>query len=259
LKAIAAGRRRARLLWKSLTSVPAAPRAPEFLSKMNRRWLRGQASETRYWHKYFSGYGRDDLAKRLDPELPLQDYIQRWLDPGAESVSILDVGAGPLTTLGKVWDGGRLEITAVDILADAYDEILTEFDVVPPVRTVPCATEALAERFGENRFDLVYVENALDHHADVVEAIEQMLRVAKIGGHVVMRHARDEGESKGYDGLHQWNLCIEDGDYLIWNREVRTSVRSEFGDWSKLVHLEDPRPPWELVVVEKTAAPPPME
>jgi ubiquinone/menaquinone biosynthesis C-methylase UbiE len=183
----------------------------------------------------------------------LQEYIRRWLDPAAESVSILDVGAGPLTTLGKVWEGHRVEITAVDLLADSYDRILDDFGIKPAVRTVSCATEELVGRFGENRFDLVHVENALDHHADVVKAIEQMLRVAKVGGHIVMRHARNEGETQGYQGLHQWNLCIDDSDYLIWNPEVRTSVLSEFGDWAELVHLERPGGPWELAIIEKRA------
>jgi SAM-dependent methyltransferase len=257
VKVTSAIRKRARLLWKSLTSVPAAaPRAPEFVRKMNRRWRKGQASETHYWRRYFAGYGRADLEKRLDPDLPVQEYVRRWLDPAAESASILDVGAGPLTTLGKVWEGHRLEITAVDLLAETYDEILGEFDVVPAVRTVSCATEELVEHFGEGSFDLVHVENALDHHAGVVEAIEQMLRVAKVGGHVVMRHARNEGETQGYQGLHQWNLSIEGGDYAIWNREAQTSVRAEFGHWTELVHLEKAAVPWEVVVIEKRAEAP---
>ncbi len=223
---------------------------------MDNRWRKGQQSETRYWHTYFAGRAGDDLQQRLDPERPLQEHVARWLDPAAESPEILDVGAGPLTTLGKIWNGRRVTITAVDLLADDYDDVLAEFDIAPPVRTVSCPTEQLVHRFGEERFDLVYIENALDHHADVVEAIDQMLRVTRVGGHVVMRHARDEAETRGYEGLHQWNLAIEDGDYALWNREARTSVRREFGDSTELVELDRSDDPWEVVVIEKRSDPP---
>ena len=219
---------------------------------MNRRWRRGQAAETRYWKRYVAGLGADDLAGRLDPARPLQDYVTRWLDPEAEAVSILDVGAGPLTTLGKVWGRRNVTIIATDILADSYDTLLAEVGIDPPVRTIACSTDELEERFGAAAFDLIYVENALDHHADVVQAISSMLHVLRPGGHLVLRHARDEAETQGYDGLHQWNLRIESGDYVLWNRETRTSVGAEFAGAVEMVGIEHQSPPWELVVLKKT-------
>ena len=246
--------RRVRVLWRSMTSVPAdSPRDSVFLDRMRRRSRRGQSGEARFWHSYFGGSeGAADLERRLDTRLGLQDYVVRWLDPAAESASILDVGAGPLTTLGKVWENHRLEITAVDLLGDEYDSLLEELEIDPPVRTIACPTEQLEPRFGQNRFDLVHTENALDHHADVVGAIEQMLSVVKVGGRIVMLHARNEGERRGYQGLHQWNLAIEGDDYVAWNPEVRTSIRDELDGRASLVHLGAEG--WrDLVVLEKRA------
>ena len=246
--------RRVRVLWRSVTSVPAdSPRDSAFLDRMRRRSHKGQSGEERFWHSYLAGgEGAADLERRLDTRLPLQDYVVRWLDPAAESASILDVGAGPLTTLGKIWQNHRLEITAVDLLGDEYDTLLEELEIVPPVRTITCPTEQLEPLFGRNAFDLVHAENALDHHADVVGAIDQMLSVVKAGGHIVLLHARNEGERRGYHGLHQWNLAIEGDDYVAWNPEVRTSIRDELDGRAALVHLGAEG--WrELVVLEKAA------
>jgi SAM-dependent methyltransferase len=247
----AALRKRGRLLWKSLTV--RTTRASSFPTKMSRRWQLGQTAEARYWRRYLGGYGGESLRQRLDPDLPLQAYVRDWLDPAAESATVLDVGAGPLTTLGKVWEGHRLEVTPVDVIAAEYDKLLDDAGVVPPVRTVACSTEDLAERFGENRFDVVHIENALDHHADPIRALAEMVRVVRVNGHVILRHARNEAETQGYSGLHQWNLAIEDNDYAIWNKEMRASVRSELGGSAELVHLESLDEPWELVVIEKRA------
>jgi SAM-dependent methyltransferase len=247
-------RRKAHLAWKSLTSSPAdGPDAPDFVDRLHRRWARGKGHEIRYWRRYLApgGYGAADFSRRMDPDLPLQDYVTRWLDPAAESVTILDVGAGPLTILGKVWEGHDVEITPVDALADAYDEALAREGIVPLVRTITCPTEALARRFQPEQFDLAHAHNALDHHAEILRAIEQMLRVTRVGGHVVMRHGRNEAERAGYIGLHQWNLSIDGSDYVVWNREVRTTLGEQVGDRAEIVHMERMEEPWEVVVMRK--------
>src|SRR5687767_3753306 len=87
--------RRVRVLWRSVASVPAdSPRDSAFLDRMRKRSHRGRSGETRFWHSYLAGVdGAADLGRRLDTGLALQDYVVRWLDPAAESASILDVGA----------------------------------------------------------------------------------------------------------------------------------------------------------------------
>ena len=48
-----------------------------------------------------------------------------------------------------------------------------------------------------------------------------MVRVVKPGRWVLLKHVIDEGEHEGYVGLHDWNFRIEDGRFVIWNRESR--------------------------------------
>src|SRR5205823_14175422 len=67
---------------------------------------KGVDPELSFWRRWLESKGMhwpDDYRRRLDPnalldELPLSCYIGQLPD---DSVSILDVGAGPLTYLGK--------------------------------------------------------------------------------------------------------------------------------------------------------------
>jgi hypothetical protein len=69
----------------------------------------------RVWDKWLRtrGAGRyrpEEFARLLDPEEPLSGYYRSLIDPLAESkVRILDVGAGPLTMLGKTHPTKKLE------------------------------------------------------------------------------------------------------------------------------------------------------
>jgi hypothetical protein len=65
----------------------------------------------------------------------------------ADEISILDVGAGPLTWLGYRYSGKKLTIVPVDPLAAEYDRLLHEAGLEPPVRTIPVAGEELLEHF----------------------------------------------------------------------------------------------------------------
>lgn len=82
---------------------------------------------------------------------------------------------------------------------------------------MPVAGEAerLADAFGENSFDLVYARNCLDHGYDPMLAIQQMLKVVRVGGVVLFEHGVNEGERQGYQGLHQWNFCVSDDRFVI--------------------------------------------
>ena len=193
-------------------------------------WKQGRENEVAFWVDYLRTKGSewpDDFVSRLDPELPLQDHLKARLthvEEGGE-VSILDCGAGPFTVVGKRWEGREVKITAVDALADEYDDALRKDGITPPVRTMRAEVERLDELFEPNSFDLVYMRNALDHSYDPIRGLHQMVRVAKVGSVVLLEHYLDEAESARYDGLHQWNLRMEqDGSFVVWNRRGRFVV-----------------------------------
>jgi hypothetical protein len=47
-----------------------------------------------------------------------------------------------------------------------------------------------------------------------------MVRAVKPGRWVLLKHVIDEGEREDYGGLHDWNFRIDEGRFVIWNRET---------------------------------------
>jgi SAM-dependent methyltransferase len=194
-------------------------------------WKEGLQSEIAFWNEWIRTGGLqwpEDFVWRTNPSSALQPHLAALLNaPRGSRVRILDVGAGPLTILGKVSDSCELEITAVDPLADAYNSLLGTYSLTPPIRTLPCEAENLSSRFEENYFDLVHARNCLDHSYDPVGAFRQMIAVVKPGHWLHAAHAANEGCRGEYNGLHQWNFDLQNGHFVIWNPETRTDMNME--------------------------------
>jgi SAM-dependent methyltransferase len=219
-------------------------------------WKFQLKDETRFWEDWFATEGdawQEDFRRRQDPDLELQDNVRRWIDaPEGSVVEILDVGAGPLTVLGKRWGNRVIRITAVDALADRYDQILRASSITPLVRTQLCQTENLLERFEPDYFDFVHALNTLDHHYDPLRALGQMISVVKPGKCIYFKHRTDEAERAGHSGLHQWNFSLEDGKAFLWNEHQHTNIADEFAAWATLEYAEFEEPDWLGVALRKT-------
>jgi SAM-dependent methyltransferase len=197
-------------------------------------WQRRKKSEVDFWAGWLAGAPgteewTSDREARLAPETEITDPLVREeleRHPG-EKISILDVGAGPVTKLGFMFPGKTLRIVAVDPLADEYERLLREADLRPPVRTIRVAGEALLDHFGPGTFDIAYASNALDHSADPIRIISNMAAVVRRGGIVLLRHKRNEGESARYGGLHQWNFDVVGERLILWNNAVEVDVGSQ--------------------------------
>jgi SAM-dependent methyltransferase len=194
-------------------------------------WRTRRSSEVDFWAAWLVGApGTEEWASdresRLNPNTQIRDPLVRSeleRNP-ANEISILDVGAGPVTNLGFRYPGKTLTIVPIDPLADDYDRLLLDADLVPPIRTIGVAGEALLEHFGPGRFDIAYAANSLDHSADPLTIISNMTAVVRAGGVVLLRHKRNEGESALYGGLHQWNFDVVDDSLLLWNNAVEINV-----------------------------------
>jgi SAM-dependent methyltransferase len=176
---------------------------------------RALAAEVAFWKSWFD---RSDVNvdERLDPVLTDPVVVGCLARIPREDVSIIDVGAGPLTTLGTQFPGKRVWLTAVDPLADQYARILRERSITPPVVTERCSGEELLARFEPECFDIAFSENALDHSVDPLPIIENMVRLVKVGGFVVLRHNLNQADSVDYATLHQWNFEEQEGRCIIW-------------------------------------------
>ena len=214
------------------------PRRALMHSGLGRRlwWRARQSNEVDFWSAWLVGapgteQWASDRESRLAPDTEIRDPLVRAeleRDP-AEEISILDVGAGPVTALGYRYPGKRLTIVPVDPLADDYERLLRDAELDPPIRTIRVAGEQLLEHFGSRRFDIAYAVNSLDHSADPFTIISNMVAVVRGGGIVLLRHKRNEGESARYGGLHQWNFDVVDDSLLVWNNAIEVNVGSALG------------------------------
>ena len=185
--------------------------------------LKGEVQFWRNWLSTKGMYWPDDFHARFDPDRRLDGHLAPFVDRvDGDFVRILDVGAGPLTKLGKTHPSKRLVITATDLLATDYDRLLAELGLVPPVRTIHADAEQLVAQFGRDAFDIVHAQNCIDHTADPARAIEEMVAVARPGGYVVLFHAENEGQREQYNQLHQWNFTCEAAAFVIRDRAGRT-------------------------------------
>ena len=218
---------------KAILSILKSKRLPPNPQSAESKWKAGVASEVEFWDEYFRTKGlqwTDTYGLRLNPDLPLQPRPATLL-PSQPEVQILDVGAGPLTYLGKQHQGKRLIITAVDPLADEYNRILDKYHVQPVVRTQTLAAEDLTSRFSSDMFDLVFARNCIDHAHDPEKAVLEMVKVVKKGGYVLLEHRPNEAKNEGYKGLHQWNFSRSaKGEFLLGSMDGSVNLTKRYAD-----------------------------
>ena len=235
---------------------PPAPTGPA--ASPEAAWQAAIDGEVGFWRTYLETKGArypGSYETRLNPDLPLQPEIAELIDATEGTiVSLLDVGAGPLTFLGRKDPRWTLELTAVDALGHQYSALLDEAGVVPPVRTQACESEKLSTLLAADAFDLVAARNTLDHSYDPVLAITEMLRCAKPGARLLLIHHRNTAEDEDYHGMHQWNFEAVDGTLVVWRPGTRTDVGAALAGRGSIERSWQDGA-WEHVVIRKTAAP----
>jgi SAM-dependent methyltransferase len=184
------------------------------------RWSVVQNEEIDFWDRVLDVRNVDLFPEtrpiRTNPEMPLQEYLTNLIDvPPGSCVEILDVGAGPLTVLGKKWPGRDVRITAVDANAVEYDRLLAKHGIEPFCRTKLGYAEDLSSAVPLSTFDLVHARNCIDHSQDPLKAIGEMVRAVKPGCCVFLNHAISEGRRQKYTGPHQWNFFPRQSRFYI--------------------------------------------
>ncbi|NMH16577.1 methyltransferase domain-containing protein [Tepidiphilus baoligensis] len=217
-------------------------------------WLANIKSEIDFWSRWMETGGLswpDDFVYRTDPNSEAVGLFRKYLEMvSAYPPRVLDVGAGPLTILGKKINGQSINLTAVDALAEFYDQL--PFPAGSPiVRTEKCETECLSEKFPENYFDITHAQNTLDHHYNPIAAILEMIKVTKRSGFIITSHAENEATRENWSGLHQWNFFIENNDLIISNKEKAFSVSSLINRDAEIVEIFLTEQRWVNCVIRK--------
>ena len=227
--------------------------------------ISGATAENGHWFYWLSCASKLDqpCAKYLNAELVRRDYSTRSAQKVdmvfmAEAMGgicssargtnasyqparlkILDVGAGPLSTIGTHCGDTPVELVPVDILAPMYDALLARLDIEPRVRTQYVPMEEIANRFAPNYFDLVTTFNAIDHAQDPVEAVSQMIRVVKPGKNLNVFVMVNESTFEHGFGMHQWNMFADErGHFFIANHKYDnvTDITEKLRNVASITH-----------------------
>lgn len=197
-------------LKKLLTGEATPPAAPAPPSRDEA--LRAQVND--FWRQWFANKGaewRNDYRTRMDPDMPLNVELANHAQKLAKAeIDILDVGAGPVSSVGRVMPGKTIRLTAIDVAAEAYDRLIQEYQAPVPVRTASGDGEKLAEQFGTDAFDIVFAQHAIDHMERPLLAIDGMIAVCRPGGLVFLRHQEHEGRANAYGPLNHWDFFLDD-------------------------------------------------
>lgn len=211
------------------------------------KWQSGVSSEFSFWSNAFKSKGAHnpkEFADRVSDNYLFQDYLVQYL-PDKKDILILDVGSGPITSLGRILEGKNLKIHAVDPLADMYNSLLKEFDYISlsVPKTEKVFGEALSHVFDENFFDFIHSRNALDHSFDPERCLDEMFYVLKPGCFIYLEHRVNVAILEKYSGLHQWNFRLLEGDFMINEINIskkflnRGVIKNEISEdiWSEII------------------------
>jgi len=177
-------------------------------------WERALADELGYWRWSLE---QGNFRERLDPHTELQPELAELLRKcanAADEALVIDVGSGPLTTVGSKWTH-PLRVMAIDPLADQYNALMDELGVVPPVRPVRGSAERLLDLIVAESADLLVMNNALDHSFQPLQCVMNLVAAAKPGCFVYLNHFANEAERERYAGLHQWNIFRRGNDTIV--------------------------------------------
>lgn len=197
------------------------------------KWRIGMRDEIAFWdHHMATNYRSDnpgglseEARFRLDPAAPLQpEFVALVAHCTNDPIRILDVGCGPFSRMGKTMPGRRMELVAVDPLADLYAELHRKYHLTPAVAPLRGDGEELASMFPAEHFDLIHANNCLDHSYDPVKALGAMFTLLKPGCTIYLRHELNAAEGANYMGLHQWNFHPVDGRFWITDRSKNVNV-----------------------------------
>lgn len=177
---------------------------------------RGQVGELNFWRGALTpgAYLSETILNRLTVDgrkevLPREIAWILEVMPHLERKrpwKALDVGSGPMSTLAYLQETGMAGVEAIDPLAEEYCHIMSEHQYGYPVLPRKGTAEELSAIFGDEVFDLVYSENALDHTQSPTHAFTSMVRVLKTGGLVMVKLIIREGSMEGWLGLHKFDL-----------------------------------------------------
>lgn len=178
-----------------------------------------ESEEFIFWDRELSMQGEfaEFTKKRINMNTRHEEYPSGLIDPlfplmekyfpDETPYKVIELGSGPLSTLGHGVDKGVLDVMAVDPLADEFGMLYKKHKVTDfPIKPVRGSGETLDELFPNESFHLAYVRNALDHTVDIMLSLKNLVRTVKTNGFIILSHIVREGSRENWSEAHQWDL-----------------------------------------------------
>lgn len=154
-------------------------------------FLTGLKKRMAFWQEWLrpdSKYS-EFRESRFSLDRPLPFWAEAAL-PRRRRVRILDVNAGPVSSLGIRSERYEVELVPIDDLAHPFEKLMKSHGYEAPVPTQFCSPEDVLCRFGEASFDFIYSYNGLANTRDPIRIYEQLLRCLRPGGRILTFHNR---------------------------------------------------------------------
>ncbi len=190
-------------------------------------WLTGRIARLDFWKQWL---GPDcpspaERFQRLQSDRPLPAWLIAGLPEKKPRLRVLDVNAGPLSTLGTTAQGQTVELIPIDELAQDFDRLLQQYALIPPVRTRFCAAEDILATFGTDSFDLIFSCNGMDFTRDPLAVYRQMLDCLAPGGRIVTLHETCTRARQPLEEPYRHFHVFSAGRIVIQNRSYRRDLQ----------------------------------
>lgn len=204
----------------------------------------GRQDEIEFWRSFCQSERFIDNFCTREPNPEIDQDVELFIKGYAVSQNaygkvpkVLDIGSGPVSMLSRSFSGENVELHAADPLADDYLKLWNPAEYVGLVLPLACPVEQLSKKFGVEQFDVTHIRNALDHVANPLVGLDEMLKVTKPGGFLIVHGFANEAIAEKWQGFHQWNLCWAEGnDFTISGKSGEIhSLANFFGHRARIM------------------------
>jgi SAM-dependent methyltransferase len=212
---------------------------------------KGREEEIAFWKNWISHDG-DTLSNRAgkwcdavpNPEIEIDILLMLravafYANQRDHALQVLDIGSGPISILTRCFENLKVELSAVDPLANEYDSLWPDDPehYRKACRPEMVSGESLSSHFGESTFDVAHIRNAIDHVTHPMVVISEMIKIVRPGGLLVVYGNENEALRHSWAGFHQWNMCITpDGAEFKGVSNVAYRPAEVFRRELKLIH-----------------------
>lgn len=197
------------------------------------------SSEAFHWRRFFRQFHIEHpdctySALGAQAKASIIFALERLRKEVQGDICCLDVGSGPTSQFHTrdIKDDERLKVIVVDPLAEVYRELHERYKTGYDIECVEGYGEELHKLFQEERFHLVYTQNAMDHSQNPVEFFKSCYDVVSDGGYLIVHGFIKEGTAARWIGLHNWDIEVDGDDLLLTDKKKkynRFNITRDYG------------------------------